>query len=462
MNEKIMEKAAQAAAYFRNQPGFHRLFTLLAEKYRNLGKIGGSVKLEQLQEEEIRAISSFFRINLESRKDVRISFAQFAAALQATRFCDVDVVALLQAYYGGELITRQQQGTAAGMARQQFFAELRVGVEEPLGLQWLSRVEAKEAGTRRAQAMYEQGQPDNTVAFRLVLSALAGLPDEYLRLPFFAQRIAGQPHAFDGNTALGRMFLEALRLVQREPAIVSGDENRDGITSIEQAELLYSFKLLRDDLQNFVTCAGLAGYKEEQGCRTVAVYWQQAWEDGAVLNVPLREIVRYSSFVPTKRSNSHIEQREKKVFIVENSGVFSALADHIAGQGCRLPALICLHGQFKFASWAILDRLVAGGCTLYYSGDFDPEGLFMAERLVKRYPSAARLWRYSTEDYRRSLGGNDVSRVQEAVSDSRMKQLDGLNIPELQAVAACLQETKCAGYQEALVEQLVQDCLLDR
>jgi len=460
MNGDVMEKAGQAAAFFRNQPGFVRLFTALTQKYRSLGKMGGRVKLEQLKDEEVQAISSLFRINLKNRKEVSISFAQFAAALQETRFYDVDAVALLQAYHGGELITHQQQRTVARLARERFFAELRASVQEPLGLQWLSKVEAKEPGTKRSQAMYEQGQPDSAAAFRMILSALAGLPTEYLRLPFFAQRIAGQPHAFDGNTSLGRLFLEALRLLQRDTESNFGDESRAGITAVElEAELLYAYKLLRDDLLNFVTCTGLAGGNEEPGGRERAVYWRQAWEDAVVLNVPLREIVRYSFFVP---ANSHRERCEKKVFIVENSGVFSAIADYGVGRGCRLPALVCLHGQFKLASWAILDRLVAGGCTLYYSGDFDPEGLLMAERLIKRYPGAARLWRYSGDDYRRSLADNIAVRMAEAIDDSRLKQLDGLSISELCAVAALLQETKIAGYQEALLEQLVQDCLLDR
>jgi len=85
----------------------------------------------------------------------------------------------------------------------------------------------------------------------------------------------------------------------------------------------------------------------------------------------------------------------------------------------------------------------------------------MAERLIKRYPGVARLWHYTADDYRIILDSNDADYLAEGISNSRMKQLDGLSVPELCAVAVCLRETKRAGYQEALVKQLAEDCLND-
>ncbi len=456
MDAVLTVKAAQAAAFFRSQPGFSRLFAALAQKYRSLGKIGGSIKLEGLEEEEIQALASFFRINLKGGRTVRISFDQFAAALQETRFGDVDVVALLQAYLGGALITNRQRKDAARRAREMFFSDLRAGEQGSRGRQWLSKVEARCAGARRAQAMYEQGHPNNLVAFKTILAALNNLPADYLRLPFFAQQIAGHPHAFDGNTSLGRMFLEALRLTQPDAANGFEENAREGVTAVElEAELLYEVKLLRDDLLNFVTCTGLLGDKRARDSQAASAYWRQAWEDDAVLNVPLRELVKYASFSPLRSAD---ERQERKVFIVENSGVFSAITDYAMGQGGRLPPLVCLHGQFKLASWALLDRLAAGGCSLYYSGDFDPEGLLMAERLVKRYPGSAKLWRYGREECMRSLAVGDSLRA-DVLSASRLKQLDKLSLPELCDVAELLKETNRVGYQEALVDQLVADCV---
>ena len=81
MDVTLMKRENQAAAFFRSQPGFKRLFTLLIQKYQSLGKIGGSVKLERLDDEEVQSLASFLRVNVQQRDVVRISFEQFAAAL---------------------------------------------------------------------------------------------------------------------------------------------------------------------------------------------------------------------------------------------------------------------------------------------------------------------------------------------------------------------------------------------
>lgn len=459
MDVTLMKRENQAAAFFRSQPGFKRLFTLLIQKYQSLGKIGGSVKLERLDDEEVQSLASFLRVNVQQRDVVRISFEQFAAALRETCFGDIYTIDLLEAYHGAPLISNQQRRAVAKITRQQFFSELLASAKGPWGAQWLNKVAAKAPGTRRAQLAYGQGNLDNMSAFKMVLSALDNAPSDYVRLPVFAQRITGHPHAFDHNTSLGRILLEALRLIaERQENTVESDEAPEFVTSVEQeAELLYAFKILRDDLLNFVTCTGLEGCGQKSGYQTASDYWRPAWERSAVLNVPLREIVRYTYFAPV--DNCTGGRQAKKVFIVENSGVFSAIVDRAAEQEAVLPSLVCLHGQFKLASWALLDRLVAGGSKLYYSGDFDPEGLVMADRLIKRYSDRVRLWRYSCEDYSASLGDNDDGSMTDVISDKRLKQLDGVSTATLCSVAACLKKTKCAGYQEGIVERLMQDCL---
>ena len=56
-------KAAEieAAAYFRNRPGFHRLFCALKEKYRSLGTLGGRIRLAALTPEERTDLAGFLR-----------------------------------------------------------------------------------------------------------------------------------------------------------------------------------------------------------------------------------------------------------------------------------------------------------------------------------------------------------------------------------------------------------------
>ena len=138
------------------------------------------------------------------------------------------------------------------------------------------------------------------------------------------------------------------------------------------------------------------------------------------------------------------------MFVVENSGVFSSLADIFNQQGLALPPLLCTHGQFKLACWAAIERLVAGGCRIWYSGDFDPEGLLMATRLLERYPDAVKLWHYSVEDYMESLS-------QVSLGSERLAKLSSVHCPPFTDLVQKIREVGRAGYQEGLVEKLAFD-----
>lgn len=112
-------------------------------------------------------------------------------------------------------------------------------------------------------------------------------------------------------------------------------------------------------------------------------------------------------------------------------------------------AVVCTHGQLRVASWVLLDKLVESECTLYYSGDLYPEGILIADRLKKRYGDMLVLWRMDDKAYEQSLSNEDIS--------ARIAKLDGIASQEWEAVIELIREKKMAGYQEALVEELISD-----
>jgi uncharacterized protein (TIGR02679 family) len=135
------------------------------------------------------------------------------------------------------------------------------------------------------------------------------------------------------------------------------------------------------------------------------------------------------------------------VFVFENPTVFSqvkTLMDHIN------PSLVCTFGQVKLASLVLLDRLVDEGCLIYYSGDYDPEGLLIADKLKLRYGNNLILWRYTEKDFTSALSGNPIE-------TPRLKKLQGLNDPLLIKLGESIQACGRAGYQELLVEKYAED-----
>ncbi|HWL12431.1 MAG TPA: DUF2399 domain-containing protein, partial [Ureibacillus sp.] len=131
-------------------------------------------------------------------------------------------------------------------------------------------------------------------------------------------------------------------------------------------------------------------------------------------------------------------------WIAENSSVCSTIMDALPNA-----PIICTHGQLRAASWRLLDLLVEANCTLYYSGDLDPEGLLIADRLKKRYKDQVVLWRMDKKTYEASISSENIS--------NRLSKLESLSSPEWSELVSLMREKKRAGYQEAIAESLIND-----
>ena len=129
---------------------------------------------------------------------------------------------------------------------------------------------------------------------------------------------------------------------------------------------------------------------------------------------------------------------DENVYIVENPAVFSELMR-------RNPraSLVCTNGQPRLASLVLLDFLKQGS-VLWYAGDFDPEGLLIAQNLKRRYGAALRLWDYRIDLYRKAM--SDVT-----LGKSRIHSLEGVTEPELLEIAEQIRRTGKAAYQEGML-----------
>lgn len=448
------ELLAEAVAYFGSRPALGRLLSGFVEKYRSLGRLGGKVILEHVSPEEKTALEDFFRQRLPAGR-LSISAQLFQRALAETRFCSLDPVEILWIWNGGWLTSRRQEQEQLARARQETIAKLLAAHQHPFCQAWLKAALAGEPGTRRIIQAVISHEQHSVGQVTVVLRAMSQLPAEYKRLPVFAREVSGDPHGLDIDSETGKLFLEGLRYVSSHGGGQKGDGLAEGLSTIEEiTALLYQFHLLRDDLLNFVTCMGLAAY-DEQGKEIT--YWREATQAGAPLNAPLREIVRAAVFFPAavkpdKGADFFGKSFTYEVLVMENSGVYSALVDEISSgghAGCSIP-LVCLHGQLKLASWALLDRLVQSGAIIRYAGDFDPEGLQIAEKLLLRYPGRVRLWRMSVEDYRQAAPSVAIDRA-------RLNKLKSIKSPALADLAQCIHGSGLAAYQEGLWEKLAAD-----
>lgn len=420
--------------YF-SQPGFQRLIKLMAQRYRGLGRIGGNAVLNNLTPEERQAIGGLLGTDLSKNNSVSVGLLQFQQALEQTRYAGTDLIELMTAVLGKELIPRTEEEQAQQRAREKFFQGLAQEHPHPLCRDWLHHIEAGGPGTRAIQMAYSADTDQLKSYLDHVLTALAQLPSAgsiYRRLPMWAAEITGNPHSFDPDTPQGKYLLAALQFARFHS---EQTEIHSKLTGEQVSELLDSFGIVRDDLLNSVTCAGLLARRQGQPIPL----WQEAYKANSVLNVPVRELARADQVL--------LPENHSVVFVVENSGVFSDLADTYSS---KLPPMVCTHGQFRLATYMLLDRLIAAGAEIWYSGDCDPEGLLMAQRLMMRYPNRVKPWRFSPGEYYACISN-------EVISSRRLKQLDLIQAEELMETAGEIKKTARAGYQENLVNYLAED-----
>ena len=128
--------------------------------------------------------------------------------------------------------------------------------------------------------------------------------------------------------------------------------------------------------------------------------------------------------------------------MVENPSIFQKLAEETKGEAC----VVCSNGQLRLAVLVLLDLLIESGSQIMYSGDFDPEGLMIAQKLKNRYHGKLQFWHYECKDYSKA-------KSMEEISEKRLKQLENITCVELQELILHMQKEKLAGYQENIWQE---------
>ena len=237
------------------------------------------------------------------------------------------------------------------------------------------------------------------------------------------------PHARDGNTLCGKIFLH---LLSAKTGLVFPHDAE------ARAALYYHCGILCDSISSCVTQVGVqlyAGGAEHPAYRA----FRLQNEAGTLTLTNLANVTAAKS--PSGRA-----------YLVENQMVFSQLCD-LAAQ-FHSP-LICTSGQPTVAVIRLLDMLAAAGTELFYSGDFDGRGLSIALQLLKRYPHCLHLWHMTEADYARC-------RSEIRLSASSLALLRTCANTVLAPTAEAVSHTGYDGYQELLLSELQTDLTMTR
>ncbi|WP_294519342.1 TIGR02679 family protein [uncultured Anaerovibrio sp.] len=416
MGDGLQEEAVK---YFKAHQVLFRLVRDFSQKYRSLGHFGGSVSLSSLSDTEQRDLGAFLRREIKGQ--TRVSFRELSNAWNKTRFEGIDIENFILSLLPDNFVSKQEERRQKENKRQLILDQLLREHSSELATKWLQSLKDGQLRLSKRDLNY------NMELLNDVATGLDHIVDVYERLPVFANRATGNPHAFDFDQPAGRLLLQAMAFLRGSNVPMAADE---------RTSLLYQYHVIRDDILNFATVYGLVAYRKTGA---EIAYWRESTKSFSPLNIPLREIIQAHKIEP-------IGGIDMPVYIVENSGIFSALMDTLIAIGKVLP-LIAFHGQLKAASWAVLDRLGKSGAKILYAGDLDPEGIGIAQHILSRYDNVD-LWHMSVDDYKEAVTD---------LPDGRLQKLPSSVHPKLTDLVQEMKMRKKALYQESLLDKMVYD-----
>lgn len=404
--------------YFKSRSVYGKLFTKMREKYASLGHFGGRMVLTGLTQEEKMQLGGFLQKDYAGNQTVSLSMAMLQKALESSRFAGSTWEEIIENYFGEPLIVKKEVEQNKIQKRQQYFEKILQNDTGERGRAWFAQMlEDRTPGYQILIQQYNQDPDALKKMLRELFWAVEQLPvfeQKIRRLPVFAANITGNPHFFDDGTTAGRLLLYFIQYY-------FDAEEIGGSWAEKRSSLLYRAGVLNDDLSNYVLTYGLQG-KKRDGLehRGLNGYYD------------MKEPVQITLF--TLQGLENIWGNEV-IYVVENPAVFSVLIE-------KYPYItaLCTNGQLRLSTLLLMDRL-SERSVFYYAGDFDSEGLLIAQNLKERYGERLHLWNYEKKYY-------DKMKSQVVISSQRLKKLENVHLAELQEIKNILKKEKRAGYQE--------------
>ena len=403
---------------------FSEFMHLWKKQYEKYGTCKGSIDLV-LNDSNRECMSGLMGKDYYGVDCVHITFRQLQKAILNTKYENCDFNEVLKMYFNQDVLTNKNRKEQEQIRVQNIFKHFLE--QEGKSQKWIYHTYTNHDSVyiRIVQASKENGQKCiNTL--HVVMEALNRLPmweDKKENISIFASYHTKNPHAFDKDTFAYYLLMHGIVY------FLKVDFPK---TNLEQNEILYRAGLYQDGISNYCSIARLQAFNENN---QLHLGWAGFYDSYEALNVNMDNLLHIHSITCCDR-----------VYIVENPSVFQALLKKLKKEEIKKIGLVCTNGQLNYSAYLLLDLLVNSNIDIYYSGDMDPEGLLIADKIKQRYPSI-KLWCYDVRHY-------EISKSKEQATDQRMHMLDGLKDEILIQIGECICKNKNrVGYQENMIEE---------
>ena len=428
----MCENNRECAGYFKGQRAYDRCFQELLKKWKSYGKAAGRISLKNASKEERKAIGGLLGKTFYE-ETICFSFSDFEKSLQKTCYAPVEMKKVLEEYFGEELCTNRGKQEASRKEKQEFWERCCNHFRDSAAaLLWLQAViSEKKYGYHLLNREYQNNPTQAEALVRNVGQALEVLKrmeqaGEESPLAVFAAEISGNPHYFDRGTGAGQLLVQGICYLKKEALPGTAHDWRN---------LLQNAGVIPDNVSSMVHAYGLR-LRNKNG-------WHPAYEAFCQLREPC--VITMENL----RGITGAQATGKKAYVVENEMVFTWLLNRAEDKKFTL---LCTSGQLRAVAVEMISLLLESGTDIYYSGDLDPDGLGIADRLWQRFGNHIHMWRMSEADYEKSLSGESIDRL-------GLVKLEHIKHPLLKKTAIAIQKKAHAGYQENILEELLADIL---
>ena len=416
------------AAYLKTKQ-VKRLMTELKKKWVSNGYLTGKITLNDISDEEKRDIEGIMGIHFSNSLNAK----DFESAItQNPVFGDADIKEILEIYFGTKLITSKEKKLIKKNEDEFFFESLRkilddINANEQL-YNWLIEMQTnKSFGYITLQRLRKTKPNDTLTICSSVFKGINEINENIYPIAIFASKISGNPHFLDRNSGDGStLFVSILAYIFKE------DYPTD---SKSWYELLEKANLIKDEIAGSLAIYNVNLLKNNENHQ--GAYWCYKYKQPFML--------AYCNLSDIDKATTD----NNLVYVVENEMVFTTLQKEIKDTNT---ALICTSGQPSLTAQKLIELLVKGNNRIFYSGDIDPEGLGICDRLWKKYPNNITPWLMDKNDYLASISNEEVS-------NQRLGLLDKIENPVLKETSILLKENKKAAYQENMISIFIDQLL---
>lgn len=393
----------QFEEYFKDE-NFKSLLIALKNKYVSYGKCSGTIEITPKSNQEAIKLSGFLSKNIKQGKKYKIKIEDIQKSLDESKFEGASVEDLIF-YFFPDIKTKKQKTLEQLELVNEIFLEYQKQYEKS---------NIKSLFTTKNTKL-EYLITHNNELLKVILHSLNSLPcfkNNVQILSVFAMQTAKDPHFYDLDKKESNILLQLIALLL---------EKEEAKTRKEKIELLEEVKITIDEVSNFVITYNLEG--------DILLDAYQKKKTPLTLNLSNIEKL------------DDVKSKNNKVLIVENPSFISKVVNQ------DIPySVIVTSGNSNLVTYQLLEKLKTSN--LYFSGDFDPEGLLIAQNFKKKFPKLE-LIGYNEETYNRGLS-------KKKLSTSRLKKLEHIKEKELLEIKELLLLTSYASYQEAFYNKIIE------